>query len=309
MSFTSDVKDELVRVPPTCSHCEKATLAALVRIEGTLIWMGSGNRRLEIATDSPNVARLIVRLLHGIYSLKTELTMRRSVLHKTPNYLINVPMQENLPEALDDMGITHGLGLEQGIDQQLVAKRCCAAAYLRGAFLGSGFVANPRGDFHFELTVEYEVLARDIVTLLQDRGINARYMRRRSSYIIYMKSGTAISEFLALVGAHQCALAMENERVVKSVRNDVNRRVNAEIANQMKASNASLDQIMSIRKVVDHYGMDSLPPALQEFISLRVAHPDATLKQLGEYADPPLSKSAVYHRVRRIEQMAERAGR
>ncbi|MBO4365251.1 MAG: DNA-binding protein WhiA, partial [Eggerthellaceae bacterium] len=231
MSFTSDVKEELVRVAPTCSHCEKATLAALVRIEGTLVWMGSGNRRLEMATDSPNVARLIVRLLHTIYDLKTELTMRRSVLHKTPNYLINVPMQENLPIALQDMGVVKESGFEQGIDPQLVAKRCCAAAYLRGAFLGSGFIANPRGDFHFELTVEHEMLAQDMVNLLSERGINARYMQRRSNYIIYMKSGTAISEFLALVGAHQCALAMENERVVKSVRNDVNRRVNAELAN------------------------------------------------------------------------------
>ena len=305
MSFTSDVKEELVRVAPTCSHCDKATLAALVRIEGTLIWMGQGRRRLEIATDSPNVARLIVRLLHSIYSLKTELTMRRSVLHKTPNYLINVPMQEHMPAALEDMGVFGDAGFEQGIDPKLVAKRCCAAAYLRGAFLGSGFIANPRGDFHFELTVEYEVLARDIVNLLVERGINARYMQRRSNYIIYMKSGTAISEFLALVGAHQCALAMENERVVKSVRNDVNRRVNAELANQQKATDASIGQIMAIRAVVDRHGLDALPPALQEVIRLRVAHPDATLKELGEYADPPLSKSAVYHRIRRIEQMAE----
>lgn len=309
MSFTSDVKEELVRVAPTCSHCEKATLAALVRIEGTLFLAGQGKGRLEIATDSPNVARLIVRLLHTIYDLKTELTMRRSVLHKTPNYLINVPMQENLPGALDDMGVMKQSGFEQGIDPRLVAKRCCAAAYLRGAFLGSGFIANPRGDFHFELTVEYEVLAHDIVSLLEERGISARSMQRRSNYLVYMKSGTAISEFLALVGAHQCALSMENERVVKSVRNDVNRRVNAEMANQQKASDASIGQIMAIRTVIDRYGIDALPPALQDFIRLRVTHPDATLKELGEFADPPLSKSAVYHRVRRIEQLAEEAKR
>lgn len=294
---------------PTCSHCERATLAALVRIEGTLLLEGSGNVRLEIATDSPSVARLMVRLLHSIYKLATELTMRRSVLHKTPNYLINVPMQENLPEALRDMGVLGEDGFEQGIDPRLVAKKCCAAAYLRGAFLGSGFISNPRGDFHFELTVESEQLARNIVALLADRNIHARYMKRRSNFIIYMKSGTAISEFLALAGAHHCALAMENERVIKSVRNDVNRRVNAELANQHKATDASMDQIAAIRTVLDRYGMDSLPPALQEFIRLRAAHPDATLKELGQYADPPLSKSAVYHRVRRIEQLAEQARR
>lgn len=309
MSFTADVKEELSRVPPVCSHCEKALLAALVRIEGTLFLSGAGKCRIEIATDSPSVARLMVKLLHGLYHLKTELTMRRSVLHKTPNYLIDVPMQEGLPAALDDMGVLTASGLEQGIDPHLVEKRCCAAAYLRGVFLGCGFVANPRGDFHFELTLESEQLANDVAALMADRNIPAKTMQRRSNHIIYMKSGTAISEFLALVGAHQCALAMENERVIKSVRNDVNRRVNAELANQQKATDASVEQVMAIHEVVDRYGLESLPPALQEFIRLRVMHPDATLKELGEYADPPLSKSAVYHRVRRIEQLAAQAKR
>lgn len=251
----------------------------------------------------------MLKLLHGIYHLKTGLTVRRSVLHKTPNYLIDVPMQEGLPAALADMGVLTGQGLEAGIAPKLVEKRCCAAAYLRGAFLGCGFVANPRGDFHFELTIESEQLANDIHGLMVERGVAAKMMQRRSNHIIYMKSGEAISEFLALVGAHQCALAMENERVIKSVRNDVNRRVNAELANQQKATDASVEQIMAIHAVVDHYGLDSLPPALQEFIRLRVSHPDATLKELGEYADPPLSKSAVYHRVRRIEQLAAQAKR
>jgi DNA-binding protein WhiA len=309
MSFTADVKEELSRVPPACSHCEKATLAALVRIEGTMFLSGAGSCRLEIATDSPSVARLIVKLIHGIYHLRTELTVRRSVLHKTPNYLIEVPVQRGLPDALRDMGVLSPDGLAAGIDSHLVEKHCCAAAYLRGAFLGSGFVANPRGDFHFELTVESEALADDIVALMAARDIHAKIMQRRSSFIIYMKSGTAISEFLALAGAHQCALAMENERVIKSVRNDVNRLVNAELANQQKATDASVEQIMAIHAVVDHYGIDDLPPALQEFIRLRVAHPDATLKELGEAADPPLSKSAVYHRVRRIEQLAARIKR
>lgn len=280
-------------------------LAALVRIEGSLVLTGKGGMRLEIDTDSPNVARLMVRLLHTIYSLETELVVRRSVLHKTPNYLISVPAQAKLPESLRDLGVLGDTGFEAGISKKLIAKNCCAAAYLRGVFLARGFVSNPRGDFHFEMTVESEELARDIADLLHERGINARYLQRRNNYIVYLKSGTAISDFLALVGAHQCALAMESERVIKSVRNDVNRRVNADVANQKKASDAGIDQIIMINKVVGHYGFENLSPALQEFIRLRAAHPDASLKELGEYADPKLSKSAVYHRVRRLEQMAE----
>lgn len=305
MSFTSDVKDELARVGPTCSHCEKATLASLVRIEGTLFFSGRGKYRIEIATDVPSVARLILKLLHSLYNLKTNLTARRSVLHKTPNYLIEVPSQDNLEASLKDMGVLSDEGLEMGIRKELVEKQCCAAAYLRGAFLGSGFISNPRGDFHFEITVENRVLAEGLVELLAQKDIHARIMQRRSNYMVYLKSGNSILEFLAYVGAHQSALTLENERVIKSVRNDVNRITNAEIANQAKSANASVDQIFAIRKLVETYGIDTLPPALREVIKLRVSYPDATLKELGEYADPPLSKSAIYHRIRRIEQMVD----
>ena len=305
MSFTAQVKDELSRVEAVCSHCDKAVLAALVRIEGTLFVSGKNRYRVEVATDAPSVARQVIKLLHELYKLKTNLTVRRSVLHKTPNYLIECPAQPHLAAALMDMGVLSDEGgLELGISEQLVAKDCCAAAYLRGAFLGSGFVSDPRGDFHFEIIVETRDLADGIVELMARRGINARVMQRRNSYMDYLKSGSTILEFLALVGAHQSALSMENARVIKSVRNDVNRQTNAEIANQAKTSRASMDQLYAIRLVLEAYGMEELPPALQDFIKLRVHNPDATLKELGELATPPLSKSAVYHRVRRIEQMA-----
>ena len=304
MSFNSDVKEELARVEPTCTHCERALLAALIRIEGTLFISGQERYRLEVVTDAPSVARLSWKLLHEAYNLKTELTTRRSVLHKTPNYLINVPAQDGLVEALRDMGILGVSGLQFGVAESLVAKQCCASAYLRGAFLGSGFVSDPRGDFHFEITVESHEMADDLVRIMESKGIRARVMPRRSSFVVYIKSGEAILEFLAFAGAHQSALILENARVVKSVRNEVNRQTNAEMANQKKAVTASIDQIYAMRTVIETYGVEKLPPALQEIVRLRVAYPDATLKELGERADPPLSKSAVYHHIRRIEQMA-----
>lgn len=304
MSFNSDVKEELTRVPAVCSHCERALLAALIRVEGTLFISGQGRYRLEVATDAPSVARLAWRLLHETYRLRTELTTRRSVLHKTPNYLIDVPVQDGLSEALHDMGVLNEGALQLGVAEGLISKQCCAAAYLRGAFLGSGFVSDPRGDFHFEISVESREMADDLVSIMREKGINARSMQRRSSYIVYLKSGEAILEFLAFVGAHQSALVMENARVVKSVRNDVNRQTNAEMANQKKAAAASVDQIYAMRAVLEAYGAERLPPALREIIRLRVNYPDATLKELGDRANPPLSKSAVYHRIRRIEQMA-----
>lgn len=304
MSFTAEVKEELSHVEPTCSHCDAATLAALIRIEGTIFLSGPGHFRLEISTDVPQVARFIISALHSMYSLKTDLTMRRSVLHKTPNWLIDVPAQPGLNETLKELGIVGESGLQRGIAHDLVKKDCCASAYLRGVFLGSGFISNPRGDFHFELTVESQTMANDIVELMEAKGIHAKIVERRNTHTVYLKSGAAISSFLAYVGAHQSALKMENERVLKSVRNDVNRRVNAEIANQAKTAEASVEQIQAIRTVLEHQDIKTLPHALQDYIRLRVTYPDATLKELGERANPPLSKSAIYHRVRRIEQMA-----
>ena len=304
MSFTSEVKNELTRVPPTCSHCERAVLAALLRVEGTLYFSGKGRYRLEMSTDMPKVARLSIQLLHSQYHLRTELTMRQSVLHKTPNYLITLPQQSGMEGAMYDIGVIGDTGLVMGVSPHLVEKRCCQAAYLRGIFMGSGFIADPKGDFHFEMSVENDELANDIASMMRERGVNARIMQRRNAFLVYLKSGADISGFLALVGAHQSALALENARVIKSVRNDVNRQVNADMANQAKAADAAIGQVEAIRKVLGHRNAADIPPALRDFMRLRLENPSASLKELGELADPPLSKSAVYHRVRRIEQMA-----
>jgi len=305
VSFTAEVKDELSRIEPKRACCLKAELAALVRIEGTLHISGPDRYRLEIATETAPVARAVIKLLHGVYALKTELTVRRSVLHKTNNYLITVPSQARLPTALAELGIIGEGGFSLGIDPALVKKDHCAIAYLRGAFLGGGFVADPHGDFHFELTAETEQLAEDLVGLMARFDIEARLAKRRGTYAIYLKGAEPIVTFLALVGAHRALLRTEDVRIVKSLRNDVNRLVNAEIANQQKASDAALSQIEAINALSAMQGLDNLPPALRELAELRLANPEVSLRELGELADPPLTKSAVYHRVRRIEELAE----
>lgn len=304
MSFTAEVKDELSRIEPKRQCCLKAELAALVRIEGTLHITGPNRYRLEVATETAPVARAVIKLLHGVYGLKTELTVRRSVLHKTNNYLITVPSQPKLSGALAELGILGEGGFSIGIDPSLVKRDCCAISYLRGAFLGGGFVADPHGDFHFELTAETEQLAEDLVALLGRFEIPARVAKRRGTYAVYLKGAEPIVTFLALVGAHRALLRTEDVRVVKSMRNDVNRLVNAEIANQQKTAEAAISQIEAINALVDARGMENLPPALAEMAMLRLENPEVSLRELGELADPPLTKSAVYHRVRRIEELA-----
>jgi DNA-binding protein WhiA len=301
MSFTAEVKDELSRIMPEHEICRKAELSALIRIEGKL----SGKFRMEIATEVAPVARTVIKLLHTLYRLKTEITTRRSMLHKTYNYLITVPAQIGSEEAVRDLGIITARGLETGINAELVREPCCVASYLRGAFLGGGFIANPKSNFHFELTCGHEALANGLVALLAGAGIMARSLLRRGSWIVYIKGADPIVDFLALVGAHHSVLAIENERVTKSIRNEENRRVNAEMANQAKSIEASLAQVRNIRLLIDRRGIDSLPPALRELAMLRLSHPDVSLRELGELAQPPLSKSAVYHRVRRIDEIAQ----
>jgi hypothetical protein len=305
MSFTAEVKEELSRVETTRSCCPRAELAAVMRVEGTIHLAGGERFRLELATETAPVARKAIKLMHSLYGLKTELTVRRSVLHKTNNYLITVPSQPALAPALTDLGILdESGGFTYGVPGRLVRKDCCAISYLRGAFLGGGFVADPHGDFHFELTAETEQHARDLVGLMARFGIEARVTRRRGLFAVYLKGAEPIVTFLALVGAHRALLRTEDVRILKSMRNDVNRIVNAETANLQKSADAAIGQVEDIRYLVDLHGMDWLPPALQELAQLRLDHPDVSIRELGEYAMPPLSKSAVYHRIRRIEALA-----
>jgi hypothetical protein len=305
VSFTAEVKEELSRVTTQRSCCPRAELSALMRVEGTIHLAGGERFRLEMATETAPVARKAIKLMHGLYGLKTELTVRRSVLHKTNNYLITVPSQPALTGALSDLGILdEGGGFTYGVPSRLVRKDCCAVSYLRGAFLGGGFVADPHGDFHFELTAETEQHARDLVGLMARFGIEARVTRRRGLFAVYLKGAEPIVTFLALVGAHRALLRTEDVRIIKSMRNDVNRLVNAETANLQKSADAAIAQVEDIRYLADLHGLAWLPPALQELAQLRLDHPDVSIRELGEYATPPLSKSAVYHRIRRIEALA-----
>ena len=305
MSFTAEVKDELSRVGGVCSDCDVAQLAALVRVCGTLSFRGSGDYSIRIATETGAVARAVIKLTHELFDLDTQLTVRRSVLHKTRNYLIEVREQDGLEDSLVRLGVlVPGQGLAAGIPWPLVRRDCCACSFLRGAFMAGGFVADPRGDFHLEIAVTGEQFANDLVALCARLGAVARLNRRRGAFAIYVKSFDDIVRLLVAMGANRTALALENVRVVKSVKNDVNRRVNAEIANQARSCGAAADQVGLIDRLERERGLSSLPPALRELCDVRREHPDLSMRDLGACFDPPLSKSAVYHRVLRLEAIA-----
>lgn len=306
MSFTAEVKDELARVGGSCPECDVAELAALVRVCGALSFHGSGAYSIRVSTETGAVARTVIRLAHEVFDLDTSLTVRRSNLHRSRNYLIEIPEQKGLEQALIRMGVlVLGRGLSSGIAARVVARPCCRAAYLRGAFMAGGFIADPRGDFHLEIAVTGDEFADDLLELLDDEGITARVNRRRGSYAIYLKSFDDIAALLGVVGAERTARAVKNIRVMKSVKNDVNRRVNAELANQARSTGASADQLALIDRVEREIGFDVLPPALMQFCVARREHPELSLRDLAAQMMPPLSKSALYHRVLRLEKLLE----
>lgn len=310
MSFTAEVKDDLARIEGSCPNCELAELSALIRVCGTLSWRGPGRYSIRIATETGAVARTVIKLTHKVFDLDTELTVRRSVLHKTRNYLIEIPEQDALEPALERMGILQrGHGIASGVSASLVRRECCRKAYLRGAFMAGGFIADPRGDFHLEIAVTGEQLANDIVSLAATLGVHTRVNRRRGAFAIYLKSFDGIVALLVAMGADREALAVENVRVVKSVKNDVNRRVNAEIANQARSTDAAANQLALIDRADEVVGIPELPKAIQQFCLMRREHPELSLRDLGQEYDPPLSKSALYHRVLRLQEIVDEAER
>lgn len=308
MSFTAEVRDELARCAPACEYCNLATLAALTRVCGTLSLAGRGHYRLQVATETGAVARTMIGLTHQILKLKTEFTVRRSVLHRVRNYLIALPDQPDLEKALVLLGILDRSGaLVRGVPHHVVARDCCRLAYIRGALIAGGFVADPRGDFHLEITVQGEDLAQGLADLIGQVGVRARVNRRRGAFAVYVKSADDILRLLRLVGAKRCVAEIEEARAVKSVKNEVNRRVNAELANQGRSAGAAQKQLELIDEVERLGLIDHIPEALSSFCELRRAYPDLSLRDLGEVADPPLSKSALYHRVLRLEKLVEAA--
>ncbi len=308
MSFTAEVKDELSRVEGSCSTCAYAQLSAIIRICGTLSFRGPGRYAIRVSTETGAVARAMIKLTHELFDLETRLTVRHSNLHKTRNYLIEIPEQQELEEVLVQLGIlVPGRGLAGGVPVRLLQNRCCRAAFIRGAFMAGGFVADPRGDFHLEIAVTGERFAHDIITLMSEHGIKARLNRRRGSYAIYLKSFDDVVTLLRAMGGTLSAQAIENVRHLKSLKNDVNRRVNAELANQLRSTNAAGDQMELIDAAEHMIGLRNLPPAVREFCDLRRTYPEISLADLGALAKPPTKKSGMYHRLLRLRKLVKEA--
>ena len=308
MSFTAQVKDELSRIDGVCPTCSYAELSSIVRVCGTLSFRGAGRYSIRVSTETGAVARTMIKLTHDLFDLKTSLTVRHSNLHKTRNFLIEIPEQDALEADLTSLGILiPGRGLAAGAPVRLLQKRCCRVAFVRGAFMAGGFVADPRGDFHLEIAVTGEQFAQDLIELIGEYGIHARLNRRRGAFAIYLKSFDDVVNLLRTIGATRAAKAVESMRHMKSLKNDVNRLVNAETANLSRTTKAAGAQLELIEQAERLIGLSQLPPAIREFCRLRLTYPELSLADLGQLADPPTKKSGMYHRMLRLKALVAEA--
>ena len=235
------------------------------------------------------------------------LVKKKVRLRKNNVYMVRMPPQPELQQMLVKLGMLNDNGsFRDGMPEELLQKECCRRSYLRGIFLGGGSVNNPGGTYHLEVITGDERHAEAISSLLRQFGLSAKISSRKQWYVVYLKDSEQIVKCLNLMGAHTALLEYENTRIYKDMRNTVNRLVNCETANLNKTVNAAMRQSENIRAIARLIGIEKLPHSLREVAELRLNYPDASLKELGEMMDPPLGKSGVNHRLRKLDNLAEK---
>lgn len=306
MSFSTEVKNELARITGDQECCHVAELASLMRMGGTMLIGGNQSIGVSFTTENAAVARKVLTLIKRGFSLSTEVVVSRGRrLKKTNSYTVRVAPSQKVAHLLKRLGIIQGDTLNISQDIGVLKKVCCRRSYLRGAFLGGGSVNKPEGDYHMELVTSNNDFAKTLVRLMKAFRLPGRMTERKSDYIIYLKGGDAIIAFLNIIGAHQALMDFESVRVIKEMRNQVNRLVNCETANLQKTVNAALRQVEMIQRIAREMGLDKLPLRLKEAAEVRLAFPEATLNELVEALDGRISKSGLNHRLRKLERMAE----
>lgn len=245
-----------------------------------------------------------------LYSINTEMIVRKNFrLNKKNSYILTIPQSTKVANILADMHIIHGdkkgkIGINSSVYHSIIRKKCCKKAHIRGAFLGAGSLSDPEKGYHLEFVTHSSQYGSDLCALLNEFGLHAKVIERKNSFVVYLKEGEHIVGLLRIIGAHEALLRLENMRVYKDIRNNINRIVNCETANLTKTVNAAVRQIENIKYINDRIGIYSLPPLLREIAIARLMYADASLKELGQILNPPVGKSGVNHRLRQLDILA-----
>lgn len=305
-SFAAMTKKELTQMDAD-ECCAKAELAALIRMNGSISF---SNKQLvlDILTENAAIARRIYTLIKKSFTVHIELLVRKKMRLKKNNvYLVRISQEAQ--KLLANLGIMkEGFQFIREVSDDIKSNGCCKRAYLRGAFLAGGSVNHPEtSSYHLEIFSLYEEHNTSLCELVNSYGLNAKVLERKKGFIIYIKEGEKITEFLNIIGAHQALLFFEDVRIMKDMRNSVNRLVNCETANLNKTVGAAMRQVDNIRFIQREVGLSILPEKLREIAELRVKHQDVTLKELGEMVTTgKVSKSGINHRLRKIDEFANK---
>jgi DNA-binding protein WhiA len=307
VSFAATTKKELTQLE-TDLCCSKAELAALIRMNGSLSFVNK-QLGLDVTTENAAIARRIYTLIKKVFPMMfVELLVRKKMRLKKNNvYLVRLKQEaETLLKELKIIG--EGFQIHRTISTDIVSATCCRRAYLRGAFLAGGSINHPEtSSYHLEIFSLYEEHNESLCELMNSFQLNAKKLERKKGFITYIKESEKITEFLNIIGAHQALLYFEDVRIMKDMRNSVNRLVNCETANLNKTVGAALRQVENIKFLDQEIGLDALPTKLREIAELRLKHQDVTLKELGEMVESgKVSKSGVNHRLRKIDELAEK---
>ncbi len=297
MSFSGNVKEELVAYISSARHCQLAELASLLLFSaGTC----EGNMHLRLDTENEAVVRKCFTLLRKTFNIDT-------VMQGKERLIPDDALESKVIQALHLGRMENGeLDLTASVNSLLIKNSCCARAYLRGAFLSIGSMSDPQKSYHLEFVCNEKVQALQLQAILQEFQIEGKIIRRKKYNVVYLKEGSGIVDLLNVMGAHVSLMNLENLRIVKEMRNSVNRRVNCETANISKTVTAASKQIEDILLIRDKYGFENLPDNLRQMAEIRLEYPDAALKELGEYLEPPVGKSGVNHRLRRLSEIADK---
>ncbi|MDF0480316.1 DNA-binding protein WhiA [Vagococcus sp. PNs007] len=305
MSYAADVKKELTTLEVHKEHA-KAELAAIIRMNGALT-LSNRHFVLNVQTENAATARRIYSLLKEHYDVQSELLVRRKMKLKKNNIYI-VRLKQDTERILNDLEIVENSMFTDTVSPSIMGNAQKMRSYLRGAFLAGGSVNNPETSrYHLEIYSLYEQHSKDVCEMMVYYNLNARTLERRNGYITYLKGAEDIADFLTLIGATTSMLKFEDIRIVRDMRNSVNRMVNCETANLSKTINAAQKQIDNIEYIDQMIGLNHLPQKLKEIAELRLEHPEISLKELGEMVPSgAISKSGINHRIRKLTEYAEK---
>ena len=299
MSFSGQIKEELAQVISSPRHCQLAELAALVQFCGHIEEDGP----LLVQSENPLVIRKCFTLLKKTFKIEA---VAKSQM-QTQNYRLFVTGEDafRVLEALKICDTAGHLMMRHLTDPVLIKNSCCKRAYLRGCYMAVGSMSDPYKSYHLELVCGLQAQAEQLLKILHDFSLDAKMIIRKKYYVVYMKEGEHIADFLNITEAHKALMEFENTRIYKGMRNMVNRKVNCEAANITKTVNAATRQVEDIRLIREKMGLEGLPEPLRQMAYVRLENPQASLGELGKLLDPPVGKSGVNHRLRKLGELAK----